>query len=99
MVAMHMQGEIIAQCSRYGAQPTAVAVLSTYIAVLRCWSSCLCTCGYALMLELPAGVLSAWVLSALMSGHVSMLAECGAVLAFVWACECASDGAVCYAVC
>ena len=32
----------------------------------------------------------------MLSGHVSVLAwgaECGAVLAVVWACECASDGA------
>ena len=37
----------------------------------------------------------------MLSGHVSVLAwgaECGAVLAVVWACECASDGAVCSAV-
>ena len=42
------------------------------------------------------------MLGALMlSGHVSVLtwgAECVAVLTVVWACECASDGAVCSAV-
>ena len=67
-----MQGEkVIAQCSRYGVQPTAVAVLSTSLSS-DAGAVVLCACGYALMLELAC-----W-------GAECMGAEC---IDAVWACK------------
>ena len=53
MVAIQ-RAKFIAQCSRYGVEPTTVAVLSTSLcsdAGAVVWA-CECACGYALMLEL-----------------------------------------------